>query len=77
MKVATAAQKISMDALHKFMSDSGDPTLLETFQQIRIEALTLSGARNDATGKAAKAREATEMVASKQGLAKDPAALCF
>ena len=42
--------------LQKFMSDSGDPTFLETFQEIRIEAATLSGARNDATRKAAKAR---------------------
>ena len=76
VKAATAAQTISMEALlHRFISNSGDPTFSETFQEIRIEAATLSGARNETTRKAAKAREAAKMVASKQGLAKDPAAL--
>jgi len=41
-----------------------------------MEAATLLGARNDATRRAAKAKEAAELVASKQGLAKDlPAAV--
>ena len=31
-------KKISMEALHKFMSDSGDPKFLEAFHEIRIEA---------------------------------------
>ena len=57
------------------MSNSGDPAISETFREIRIEAATLLDARNDATRKAAKAKEAAEMVASKEGLAKDPAAL--
>jgi hypothetical protein len=57
------------------MSNSGDPAISETFREIRIEAATLLDARNDATRKAANAKEAAEMVASKKGLAKDPAAL--
>ena len=40
-----------------------------------MEAATLLSARNDATRRAAKAKEAAELVASKQGLAKDPAAV--
>ena len=40
-----------------------------------MEAVTLLSARNDATRKAARAKEAAELVASKQGLAKHPAAV--
>ena len=55
------------------MSQSGDPAISETFREIQMEAATLLSARNDATRRAAKAKEAAELVASKQGLAKDPA----
>ncbi len=54
---------------------ANDPAISETSREIRIEAATLLDARNDATREAAKAKEAAEMVASKKGLAKDPAAL--
>ena len=62
--------------MHKFMSQSGDPEISETFREIQMEAtFLLLGARNDATRKSAKAKEAADLVASKQGLAKDPAAV--
>ena len=44
VETAAAAQKLSVDALAKFLSDSGEPKLLDAFQEIRIEAATLSGA---------------------------------
>ena len=71
---ATTTAQISSGLLHKFMTQSGDPAISETFREIQLEAVTLLGARNDATRRAAKAKEAAELVASKQGLAKDPAA---
>ena len=72
---ATTTVQTSSGLLHKFMSKSGGPAISETFCEIQMEAATLLGARNDATRGAAKAKEAVEMVASKQGLAKDPAAV--
>ena len=57
------------------MDQSGNPELPEIFQEIQMEATLLLGARNDATRKSQKAKDAAELQASKQGLAKDPAAL--
>ena len=57
------------------MGQSGDPTISTTFRDIQMEAVTLLSARNDATRRATRAKEAAELVASKQGLAKDPAAV--
>jgi hypothetical protein len=66
----------SSGLIQKFMSQSGDPAISDTFREIhQMEAATLLSARNDATRRAAKAKEAAELVASKQGLAKDPAAV--
>ena len=73
VKAATTTVQTSSGLLHKFMSQSGDPAISETFREIQMKAATLLGARNDATRRAAKAKEAAELVASKQGLAKDPA----
>ena len=72
---ATTTVQTSSGLIHKFMSQSGDPEISETFREIQMEATFLLGARNDATRKSAKAKEAAELVASKQGLAKDPAAV--
>ena len=41
VEAATTTQRNSSEILHKFMSDSGDPTISETFREIRIEAATL------------------------------------
>ena len=58
------------------MSQSGDPAISETFREIQMEAATVLSARNDATRREAKAKEAAEeLMASKQGLAKNPAAV--
>ena len=65
VEIAATAQKLSVDALAKILSNSDDPKLLDAFQEIRIEAAPLSGARNNALRKAAKAKEV-----SKQGLTK-------
>jgi hypothetical protein len=70
VEIAATAQKLSVDALAKILSDSDDPKLLDAFQEILIEAATLSGARNNALHKAVKAKEVAELVASKQGLTK-------
>jgi hypothetical protein len=53
------------------MSQSGDPTISATFRDIQMHAVTLLSARNDATRRAVKAKEAAEFVASN----KDPAAV--
>lgn len=48
------------------MADTGDLTLTQqALQEIRIEAATLSEARNDATRKAAKAKEVADLMATK------------
>ena len=77
VEAATTTEQTSNGLLiQKFMSQSGDPAISDTFREIRqMEAATLLSARNDATRRAAKAKEAAELVASKQGLAKDPAAV--
>ena len=72
---ATTTVQTSSGLIHKFMNQSGDPAISETFREIQMEATFLLGARNDATRKSAKAKEAAELVVSKQGLAKDPAAV--
>ena len=76
VEAATTKEQTSSGLIHKFTSQSGDPAIAETFREIQMEAATLLSARNDATRRAAKAKEAAELVASKQGLAKkDPAAV--
>ena len=75
VEAATTTEQNSSGLIHKFMSQSGDPAISETFREIQMEFATLLSARNDATRRAAKAKEAAELVASKQGLAKDPAAV--
>jgi hypothetical protein len=75
VEAATTKEQTSIGLLQNFMSQSGDPAISDTFREIQMEAATLLSARNDATRRAAKAKEAAELVASKQGLAKDPAAV--
>ena len=72
---ATTTVQTSSGLIHKFMNHSGDPEMSEIFREIHMEATFLLGARNNATRKSAKAKEAAELVVSKQGLAKDPAAV--
>jgi hypothetical protein len=75
VEAATSKEQNSLGLLQAFMGQSGDPRISATFREIQMEAVTLLSARNDATRRAARAKEAAELVASKQGLAKDPAAL--
>ncbi len=75
VEAATSTEQNSLGLLQAFMGQSGDPTISTTFRDIHMEAVTLLSARNDATRRATRAKEAAEMEVSKQGLAKDPAAL--
>ena len=68
IEAAAAPQKYSRMPSANFLAETGDQTLTQALQEIRIEAVTLSGARNDATRKAAKAKEVADLLASKQGL---------
>ena len=75
VEAATTKEQTSLGLLQNFMSQSGDQAISATFREIQMEAATLLSARNDATRRAARAKEAAELVASKQGLVKDPAAV--
>ena len=68
----TNSHWLSRDTLIKFMADSGDQSLYQVYTDIRNEAGALSGARNDATKRAIKAKDVVDMVIAKQGLAPDP-----
>ena len=63
VEAATTTEQTSNGLLiQKFMSQSGDPAISDTFREIRqMEAATLLSARNDATRRAAKAKEAAEL----------------
>ena len=63
IEAAAAPQKYSRMPSANFLAETGDQTLTQALQEIRIEAVTLSGTR-----KAAKAKEVADLLASKQGL---------
>jgi hypothetical protein len=66
VEAATIKELTSIGLSQKVMSQSGDPAISDTFREIQMEAATLLSARNDATRRAARAKEAAELVASKQ-----------
>ena len=68
---ATTMAEASSVLIQQFIDQSGNPELPEIFKAIQM----LLGARNDATRKSQRAKDAPGLQASKQGLAKDPAAL--
>jgi len=69
------AQWNSRVILMQYVDDSGDRTLSTIFQDIRYEAQDLTGARNDATRKAARAKNAVDVATAKEALLPDPIGL--
>ena len=61
MDAATSTAEASTVAIQQFVDQSGNPELPAIFQEIQMEATLLMGARNDATRKAQKAKEAAEL----------------
>jgi hypothetical protein len=60
VEAATTTEQTSIGLIQKFMSQSGDPAISGTFREIQMKAATLLlSARNNATRRAARAKEAS------------------